>query len=99
MHGRHGAVDPPGTTWHDRPGIERGNRVFLAGDMVAAPGLLSEVAFTSAIEAGRSAVLWATSRRRASLSTTRDRAPDHAIPPRRKKDDCETAQRVDPGDA
>ncbi|MBZ4020525.1 FAD-dependent oxidoreductase [Streptomyces purpurogeneiscleroticus] len=49
--GRTGAVDLPGTTWRDRPAIDRGNGVYLAGDQVAAPGVLSEVAFTSAIEA------------------------------------------------
>ncbi|MDP9336233.1 MAG: FAD-dependent oxidoreductase, partial [Actinomycetota bacterium] len=38
-----GALDPPGTTWRDRPRVDRGNGVFLVGDMVAAPGLLSEV--------------------------------------------------------
>ena len=48
-----GAVDLPGTTWRDRPAIVRGDGVFLAGDMVAAPGLLAEVAWASAIEAGR----------------------------------------------
>ncbi|MFD4586303.1 NAD(P)-binding protein [Streptomyces sp. NPDC058434] len=49
--GRTGAVDRPGTTWRDRPRIDRGDGVFLAGDQVAAPGLLSEVSFTSALEA------------------------------------------------
>ena len=46
-----GAVDLPGHTWRDRPQIEQGNGVFLAGDWVAAPGLLSEVAFSSAVTA------------------------------------------------
>lgn len=50
-HGRTGAVDLPGTTWRDRPAIDRGNGIFLAGDQVAAPGLLSEVSFNSGIEA------------------------------------------------
>ncbi|THA70517.1 FAD-dependent oxidoreductase [Streptomyces sp. A0642] len=49
--GRTGAVDHPGTTWRDRPAIDRGDGVYLAGDQVAAPGLLSEVSFTSGIEA------------------------------------------------
>ncbi|MGP3773419.1 NAD(P)-binding protein [Streptomyces sp. SDT5-1] len=49
--GRTGALDRPGTTWRDRPAIDRGDGVYLAGDMVAAPGVLSEVSFTSAIEA------------------------------------------------
>ncbi|MEU2562519.1 NAD(P)-binding protein [Streptomyces longispororuber] len=50
-NGRTGAVDRPGTTWRDRPAVDRGDGVFLAGDQVAAPGLLSEVSFNSAIEA------------------------------------------------
>ncbi|NBE55983.1 FAD-dependent oxidoreductase [Streptomyces boluensis] len=54
--GRTGAVDLPGTTWRDRPGIDRGAGVFLAGDQVAAPGVLSEVSFTSALEAATLAV-------------------------------------------
>ncbi|GAA3372764.1 NAD(P)-binding protein [Streptomyces sannanensis] len=49
--GRTGAVDRPGTTWRDRPAIARGSGVWLAGDQVAAPGVLSEVAFNSGIEA------------------------------------------------
>ncbi|MFE2110615.1 NAD(P)-binding protein [Kitasatospora sp. NPDC059463] len=49
--GRTGAVDRPGTTWRDRPAIDRGDGVLLVGDQVAAPGVLSEVSFTSALEA------------------------------------------------
>ncbi|MEV7414606.1 FAD-dependent oxidoreductase [Streptomyces sp. NPDC089919] len=49
--GRTGAVDRPGTTWRDRPAIDRGAGVYLAGDEVAAPGVLSEVSFNSAVEA------------------------------------------------
>ena len=56
MDGRTGALDPPGMTWRDRPAIDRGDGVFLAGDMVAAPGCLSEIAWGSAIEASRLAV-------------------------------------------
>jgi hypothetical protein len=51
-----GAVDPPGTTWRDRPAIDQGDDRFLAGDAVAAPGMLSEVAVNSGIEAGRRAL-------------------------------------------
>jgi len=51
-----GALDLPGTTWRDRPAIDRGDGVYLAGDMVAAPGLLAEVAAASAVEAARLAV-------------------------------------------
>lgn len=56
MDGRTGALDRPGLSWRDRPAIERGDGVFLAGDMVAAPGLLSEVAWASAVEASRLAL-------------------------------------------
>ncbi|MGA4841129.1 NAD(P)-binding protein [Streptomyces sp. G45] len=50
-NGRTGALDLPGTTWRDRPAVDRGDGVYLAGDQVAAPGLLSEVSFNSAVEA------------------------------------------------
>jgi hypothetical protein len=51
-----GAVDPPGATWRDRPGVEQGDDRFLAGDSVASPGLLSEVAVNSAVQAARLAL-------------------------------------------
>ncbi|MEU0135119.1 FAD-dependent oxidoreductase [Streptomyces sp. NPDC006296] len=54
--GRTGAVDAPGTTWRDRPAVDRGDGILLAGDQVAAPGLLSEVAFNSGVEAAILAV-------------------------------------------
>jgi phytoene dehydrogenase-like protein len=56
MDGRSGALDLPGTTWRDRPAVDRGEGVFLCGDQVAADGCLSEVSFASAIEAGTRAV-------------------------------------------
>jgi phytoene dehydrogenase-like protein len=56
MKGRTGALDLPGQTWRDRPAIERGNGVFLAGDMVARPGLLSEVSWASGVAAAQAAV-------------------------------------------
>jgi hypothetical protein len=56
MDARSGALDMPGTSWRDRPAVERGEGVFLAGDMVAAPGLLAEVAWASGVEAGRLAL-------------------------------------------
>jgi hypothetical protein len=56
MNGRTGALDFPGQTWRDRPAIDRGGAVFVAGDMVAAPGCLSEIAWASAVEASRLAV-------------------------------------------
>jgi phytoene dehydrogenase-like protein len=51
-----GAVDLPGTSWRDRPAIDRGDDRFLAGDMAAAPGLLSEVAVNSAVRAAQLAL-------------------------------------------
>jgi phytoene dehydrogenase-like protein len=51
LEGETGAVDLPGTTWRNRPGCDRGDGVYLAGDMVAAPGLLSEVSHQSALMA------------------------------------------------
>jgi phytoene dehydrogenase-like protein len=56
MDGRSGALDFPGTTWRDRPAIDRGDGVFLCGDQVAADGCLAEVSFASAIEAGTRAL-------------------------------------------
>jgi phytoene dehydrogenase-like protein len=56
MDARSGALDMPGSTWRDRPAVDRGDGVFLAGDMVAAPGLLTEVSWASAIEAARLAL-------------------------------------------
>jgi len=58
LHGRTGALDLPGTTWRDRPAIDRGEGIFLAGDSVAAPGLLSDPAVTSALQAARGALAW-----------------------------------------
>jgi phytoene dehydrogenase-like protein len=56
MDGRTGALDVPGSTWRDRPAIDRGDGVFICGDQVAAPGCLAEVSFASAFEASRMAV-------------------------------------------
>jgi hypothetical protein len=58
-----GAVDPPGASWRDRPGIDQRDDQFLAGDAVAAPGMLSEVAVNSGLHAARLAL--AARRRRA----------------------------------
>jgi hypothetical protein len=54
--GSTGAVDPPGATWRDRPAVTQGDGRFLAGDAVAAPGMLSEVSVNSAVRAARLAV-------------------------------------------
>jgi phytoene dehydrogenase-like protein len=62
MEARTGPLDYPGKTWRDRPAVDRGDGVYLAGDMVAAPGLLSEVAWASGVEAGRLAAAAASQR-------------------------------------
>jgi hypothetical protein len=62
MDGRSGALDLPGTTWRDRPAIDRGDGVLICGDQVAAPGCLAEVSFASAIEAGTLALRSVTPR-------------------------------------
>ena len=49
-------IDLPGTGWRDRPAVEQGGKVWLAGDCVAAPGLLSEVSFASAAVAADKAL-------------------------------------------
>lgn len=74
MDGRTAALDFPGQTWRDRPAVERGDGVFLAGDMVAAPGCLSEIAWGSAVEAGRLAAAAAGANRPATT-------PAGATPP------------------
>ena len=53
---RSGALDLPGHTWRDRPAVDQGDGVYLAGDEVAAPGLLGEVSVNSAVAAARAAV-------------------------------------------
>jgi phytoene dehydrogenase-like protein len=53
---RTGAVDFPGMSWRDRPAINRGDDVYLVGDRVAAPGLLSEVSLNSGIRAAQLAL-------------------------------------------
>ena len=53
MHKRTGALDPPGSSWQDRPAVDRGGGIYLAGDMVAAPGCLSEIAWGSAVQASQ----------------------------------------------
>ena len=73
MDGRTGALDMPGETWRDRPAIDRGDGVFLAGDMVAAPGCLSEIAWGSAVEASRLAVARPAERRADAAERSRPR--------------------------
>jgi len=66
LHDASGALDPVGTTWRDRPAIDRGDGVLLCGDMVAAPGLLGEVSVTSAVEAATLACSHVGSHRRST---------------------------------
>ncbi len=56
LDGRSGALDLPGTSWRDRPAIDRGDGIFLVGDAVAAPGLLSDPSVTSALQAAAGAL-------------------------------------------
>ncbi|HUB73580.1 MAG TPA: FAD-dependent oxidoreductase [Solirubrobacteraceae bacterium] len=65
MDARSGAIDMPGSTWRERPAVDRGDGVFLAGDRVAADGLLAEVSWASAMHASRLAL--------AALDTLRPR--------------------------
>ncbi|MCP2336945.1 NAD(P)-binding protein [Actinomadura rupiterrae] len=62
--GRMGALDLPGQTWRDRPAIDRGNGVYLVGDMVAAPGMRGEITINSAITAAHQALGAATHERK-----------------------------------
>ena len=48
-----GAIDPPGSSWRDRPAIDQGDGIYLAGDQVAAEGLLGEVSYNSALRAAK----------------------------------------------
>jgi hypothetical protein len=63
MDARSGALDMPGSSWRERPAIDRGDGVFLAGDMVAAEGMLAEVSWASALEASRLALRAASTMR------------------------------------
>ncbi|MEV5575801.1 FAD-dependent oxidoreductase [Spirillospora sp. NPDC052269] len=60
--GRTGALDLPGQTWRDRPSIDRGDGVYLVGDMVAAPGMRGEISINSAIAAARLATTYGTAK-------------------------------------
>jgi phytoene dehydrogenase-like protein len=43
-----GAIDLPGTTWHDRPAVSRSTTLTVATDQSAAPGLLAETGIAAA---------------------------------------------------
>lgn len=51
VHDETGAIDLPGHTWRDRPSPRQGHALWLVNDCVAAPGLLSEVSHTAALQA------------------------------------------------
>ncbi len=51
-----GALDLPGTSWRNHPAVARGNHIYLAADMAAAPGLVAEVSINSALLASDLAV-------------------------------------------
>jgi phytoene dehydrogenase-like protein len=53
MRAAAGPADWPGTSWRDRPAIDRGRGRWLIGDRVAAPGVLAETCFESARIASR----------------------------------------------
>ncbi|MEU7000196.1 NAD(P)-binding protein [Nonomuraea sp. NPDC046570] len=65
--GRAGALDLPGHTWRDRPAIDRGDDVYLVGDMVAAPGMRGEISINSAVKAAAGAVRAASKATRSAL--------------------------------
>ncbi len=44
-----GAVEMPGKSWRDRPGVDRGMTLKVATDQSAAPGLLAEVGVAAAV--------------------------------------------------
>jgi phytoene dehydrogenase-like protein len=69
MDGRTGALDLPGKTWRDRPAIDRGGGVFLAGDMTAGTGILSEIAWSSGRQAGLLALAAARVGRTAAVAS------------------------------
>ena len=75
-----GAVDLPGTTWHDRAAVDRGDDVWIAGDWVRAPGHLAEVSLTSAVVAARGAVEAA---RAARAGAATSHPPDAGAPSHR----------------
>jgi hypothetical protein len=70
-----GAVDLPGTTWRDRTRIAYRDGLWLAGDWVAAPGHLSEVACTSAVTAASAAIASVRSARSAAVPAGGHRLP------------------------
>lgn len=47
--GRTGALDLPGRPGRDRPANDRGDGVFLAGNMAAAPGMRGEISVSGAV--------------------------------------------------
>ena len=56
MDARSGALDLPGVTWRDRPAIDGAMGCSWLATWSPRPGLLAEVSFASAVEAGRLAL-------------------------------------------
>jgi hypothetical protein len=80
MDGRSGALDLPGTTWRDRPAIDRGDGIFLCGDQVAATGACAK----------------SRSRARSKPATVLSGTADHApLPTPRDRDRLPGDERAD----
>jgi phytoene dehydrogenase-like protein len=69
-----GALDHPCCDRNARPTISQGSGIFIAGDYVAAPGLLSEVSFASGRQAGLAAAAFAQRRSPRNLDSARSQA-------------------------
>ena len=70
-----GAVDLPGTTWHDRPAIDRGQELKVATDQSAAPGLLAETGVAAAQLAVQQLSLNPPRKLRRGAARRRERCP------------------------
>ncbi len=71
-----GAIDLPGTTWHDRPAISRGSTLAVATDQSASPGLLAEVG----IAAAQLALQQLSDRSLGARRATEDHGPGEPVP-------------------
>lgn len=69
-----GALDLPGCDWNARASVCQGSGTFIAGDYVAAPGLLSEVSFASGRQAGLASAAIAQRRSRRKHDSARSQA-------------------------
>jgi hypothetical protein len=69
-----GALDLPGCDRNARPSICQRSGIFIAGDYVAAPGLLSEVSFGSGQHAGLAALAFTQRRSPRNHDSARSQA-------------------------